>query len=62
MMRSVFRTLQGKWNDVKSRLLLTESKSSEYMEEVKIRNSEGQQKDDRVNHMIVADNCYLVIF
>ena len=44
-MRSVFKTLQEKWNDMRIG--------------VKMRNSEGQQKEDRVSHMIFADNCDL---
>ena len=45
MMRSVFRTLQEEWNVLRMG--------------VKMRNSEVRQKEDRVSHMIFADNCYL---
>ena len=34
-----------KWNEMKM--------------EIKMRNCEGQQKEDRVSHMISGDNCYL---
>ena len=44
MMRSVFRTLQEKWKMLRMG--------------VKTRNSVGRQEEDRVSHMIFADNCY----
>ena len=45
MMRSVFRVLQEEWKVLRMG--------------VKTRNSVGQQEEDRVSHMIFADNCYL---
>ena len=46
MMRSVFRTLQEKW---KKNLRMG----------FKIRGSRTDQEEERVSHMIFADNCYL---
>ena len=45
MIRSVFRTLQQKWHVLRMG--------------VKTRKSGAQQQEDRVSHMIFADNCYL---
>ena len=45
MMRSVFRALQEEWKVLRMG--------------VKIRNSEVRSKEDRLSHMIFADNCYL---
>ena len=45
MMRSVLRALQGEWKVLRMG--------------VKTRNSVGRQEEDRVSHMIFADNCYL---
>ena len=45
MMRGVFRKLQEKWRGFRMG--------------VKMKNSEVQQKEDRVSHTIFADNCYL---
>ena len=45
MMRSVFRALQEEWQVLRMG--------------VKTRNSVGRQEEDRVSHMISADNCYL---
>ena len=45
LMRSVFRTLQEKWKVMRMG--------------VKTRNSGARQEEDRVSHMICADNCYL---
>ena len=45
MIRSVFRTLQEKWNMLRM--------------SGKMRKSEVRQEEDRVSHMICAENCYL---
>ena len=45
MMRSLFRTLQEKWKVLRMG--------------VKTRHSGARQEEDRVSHMIFADNCYL---
>ena len=45
MMRSDFRVLLAEWKE--KRMGVT------------IRNSDGQEEENRVNHMIFADNCYL---
>ena len=45
LMRSVFRTLQEKWKVLRMG--------------VKTRNGGARQEEDRVSHMICADNCYL---
>ena len=45
MMRSVFKKLQEKWK----------------MQRMGVRtmSSERRQEEERVNHMIFADNCYI---
>ena len=45
MMRNVFRALQEEWKVLRMG--------------VKTRKSVGRQEEDRVSHMIFADNCYL---
>ena len=45
LMRSVFRALQEEWKVLRTG--------------VKTRISVGRQEEDRVSHMIFADNCYL---
>ena len=45
MMKSVFRTMQKEWKNLRM--------------EIKMRGSEADHEEERVSHVIFTDNCYL---